>query len=266
MKYQCNLPHQQNGERKYDFFQWMNKRIGQSSSRKRTIVWQRQPHKFSQPTLYPVIQRGWPLSDVSNLTRMPSLPWECPCLNVGRTLCSQVSIWSPLSGWALCVPVCASTSLGFVQLRRVDKHKLPRVNSSQLDAAGHRPRKLVLAVVLQTARPQCSRRWSDRAVLISEICCPQVQNRGKLLSIWQLQFHLHLLLCYLDNNKHPLSHLQRDVDAVGFTVTGTVSGSWWPLPTGAGPWLCPHSYAEPRLGKEMVKEHPGWKRLQLHPL
>ena len=132
------------------------------------------------------------------------------------------------------MPVCASTSLGFVQLRRVDKHKLPRVNSSQLDAAGHRPRKLVLAVVLQTARPQCSRLWSDRAVLISEICCPQVQNRGKLLSIWQLQFHLHLLLCYLDNNKHPLSHLQRDVDAVGFTVTGTVSGSWWPLELALG--------------------------------
>lgn len=137
-------------------------------------------------------------------------------------------------------------------MRQVDKHKLPRVNGSQLDAAGRRPRRLVLVAVLQTARPQCSRLWSHRAALISEICCPQVQNQGKLLSIWQLQFHLQSL-----NNKHPLSHLQRDVDAVGFTVTGTVSGSWWSLPTGAGPWLCPHSHAEPRLGKEMVKEHPG---------
>ena len=58
------------------------------------------------------------------------------------------------------------------------------------------PRKLVLASVFWTARLQCNRLWSltnghlSRAVFIFKLCLPQTQNRGKLLSICQLQFHL----------------------------------------------------------------------------
>lgn len=124
-----------------------------------------------------------------------SLPWG-PCISVGRILHSCLSVRSPLSEWALCVPVCASTSLGFVELRRVDKHQLPLVTAPSLDATGRRPRKLVLASAFWTARLQCNRLWSltnghlSRAVFISKLCLPQTQNRSKLLSSHQLQFHL----------------------------------------------------------------------------
>ena len=31
----------------------------------------------------------------------------------------------------------------------------------------------------------------------------------------------------------------------------------WLVTPVTDPWLCPDSHAEPRLGKDMVKEHPG---------
>lgn len=58
--------------------------------------------------------------------------------------------------------------------------------------------------------------------------------------------------------------MQWDIEAVEFTATGTGSRSWWPSPTGAGtktsitdPWFFPYLSAELRLGREVVKEHPG---------
>ena len=142
-------------------------------------------HANSQSQHY--TQWGWPLPEIWNLTRCPLSHGRVSPLGslhqCGRTLRSCVSVRSPLSEWALCVPAQASTSLGFVELRRVDKHKLPPVTAPSLDAAGRRPRKLVLASEFWTASLQWNRLCCltnahlSRAVFISKLCLPQTKPK-----------------------------------------------------------------------------------------
>ena len=98
------------------------------------------PDKGIQKILTAIItpsgSAGTPLPEIWNLMRMPSLPWDGPCIRLGRILCVALLIEALSLNWALCVPAQASTLLGLVELRWLDKHTLPVTASScmQLDA------------------------------------------------------------------------------------------------------------------------------------
>ena len=108
---------------------------------------------------------------------------------------------------------------------------------------------------------------SDRAAFISDPCCSRTWNRGKLLNIYQLQFHLQEGEITIPSIRSAVGHRSNGVhnDCTG-------SRSWWPLPAGAGtktsitdPWLGLHPHTETRLGRKVIKEHPRIKASLAEP-
>ena len=186
---------------------------------------------------------------------------QCGDDPVQLCFCQKPSLWMSCVHASLCIHVT-----GICRVEVGDKHKLPLVTAPswmQLDIDPGR--------------------WSCCGALN---CKPTVQKavvRQSSAHIWALLFmgtKLEQIIEYLpapissprswnNNTHHPLSDLQWDIEAI--ECTG--SRSWWPSPTGTGtktfitdPWFFPYLSAELRLGREVVKEHPGWKHLQLSPL